>query len=826
MDKLVSLTIDGRSVSVPTGTLIVDAAKMAGITIPVFCYHPKLEPVGMCRMCLVDIGRPAVDRVNGQPILNEDGTPKITFGPKLETACTTPVAQGMVVWGATEKVLAARKDVIEFLLTSHPLDCPVCDKGGECPLQNQTMAYGPGQSRYLFDEKNHLEKHVPLGELIFLDRERCIQCARCVRFSDQVAGDPVIGFYDRGRSLEIVTYSEPGFDSIFSGNTTDICPVGALTTADFRFGARPWEMATTSSICTQCPVGCNISYSVRREAKSNGRCVVKRVLPRQNEAVNELWICDKGRFGYHYGEAPQRVTTPLVRKGKELVPTSWPEALQVVAENFKAAGKKITTLAGGRLSNEDLYMLKQFNAAISGKAWFYSEMGGGEWTTRLGLTPGSDLGKLGKGSAVLVFASDLHEEAPIWWLRLKQAAERGVTLIVAAARKTRLEKFATHVIRYDYGEEEKALKELISARDEAGKALKEAENAIIFYGTDGLGLAQTQAVAGLCAELLVKSNHFGRANNGLVAVWPHANDQGAAELGWQVAPDLAAELSEAVGLYIAAADPAGDDPALSDAIQRAGFVVVQDLFLTDTARLANVVLPAQSTTERDGSLVSGERRVQLLHAAVPATGESKADYAITAAITHQMELSLLEGDAKEIFDALVLSEPAFSGMDYAKLRQTVTQWPVTGRAEAYFSGTVVENKDGVGQTLPLPVKNGAASTPAPMPDKLKVAKEAYLVVPVTRLYDRGLTTETSTLLAKRIGESAISIHPTDAEKLSLAQGEETILSYNGQELAGLVEFDLTQPVGVILVKRSMGLPVHEPVVATLRASAPLEIENR
>jgi NADH-quinone oxidoreductase subunit G len=290
MDKLINLKIDGRDVSVPAGTLVVDAAKLAGITIPVFCYHPKLEPVGMCRMCLVDIGRPAVDRATGQPMLNDDGTPKITFGPKLETACTTPVSEGMVVWGATEKVMAARKDVLEFLLTSHPLDCPVCDKGGECPLQNQTMAFGPGVSRFLFDEKNHLEKHVPLGDLIYLDRERCIQCARCVRFSDQLAGDPVIGFYDRGRQLEIVTYSEPGFDSIFSGNTTDICPVGALTTVDFRFGARPWEMSSSSSICTHCPVGCNISYSVRREAKSKGRCVVKRVLPRQNEAVNEIWI--------------------------------------------------------------------------------------------------------------------------------------------------------------------------------------------------------------------------------------------------------------------------------------------------------------------------------------------------------------------------------------------------------------------------------------------------------------------------------------------------------------------------------------------------------
>ena len=268
MPKLVSLTIDGRGVEVPEGTLIVDAAKKIGIDIPVFCYHPKMEPVGMCRMCLVDVGRPVRDRNTGEWVREPDGSLKIQFSPKLETACTTPVSEGMVVLGLTDKVKAARKDVLEFLLTSHPLDCPICDKGGECPLQNLTMEHGPGQSRFIYDEKYHLAKHVPLGELIILDRERCIQCGRCVRFQDQLVGEPVIGFYQRGRALEIVTFSDPGFDSYFSGNTSDICPVGALTTADFRFEARPWEMKSAASICPHCPVGCNLTLNVRREARA------------------------------------------------------------------------------------------------------------------------------------------------------------------------------------------------------------------------------------------------------------------------------------------------------------------------------------------------------------------------------------------------------------------------------------------------------------------------------------------------------------------------------------------------------------------------------
>ena len=269
MAKLVALTIDGRQVSVPQGTLIVNAAKSIGIDIPVFCYHPKMEPVGMCRQCMVEIGRPVIDRATGQAVMEGD-KPKIGFGPKLETACTTPVSDGMVVLSQSDKAKASQKEILEFLLTSHPLDCPVCDKGGECPLQNLTMAHASPQSRYIFDEKHHAEKHFQLGDLIWLDRERCIQCARCVRFQDEIAGEPVLAFYQRGRSTDIITNSEPGFDSIFSGNTTDICPVGALTTADFRFGARPWEMKAAASICGQCPVGCNITFNTRREARSDG----------------------------------------------------------------------------------------------------------------------------------------------------------------------------------------------------------------------------------------------------------------------------------------------------------------------------------------------------------------------------------------------------------------------------------------------------------------------------------------------------------------------------------------------------------------------------
>ena len=410
MAKDVTLTIDGQSVTVSAGMLIVDAAKKIGIDIPVFCYHPKMEPVGMCRMCLVDIGRPAIDRATNQPVLDETGQPKIQFGPKLDTACTTPVSDGMVIVTQSQKVVDARREMLEFILTSHPLDCPICDKGGECPLQNLTLRFGPGQSRFLLEEKMHLAKHVPLGDLIYLDRERCIQCARCVRFQSDLAGDPVIGFNNRGRALEIVTFSEPGFNSYFSGNTTDICPVGALTTADFRFEARPWELKPVASICPHCPVGCNLTVNVRREASQDGKLTIKRIMPRQNEAVNEIWICDKGRFSYHYAESKERLIQPLVRKNGELVTATWDEAIQAAADGIREAGEDFVAFTGGRLPNEDLFNLRKLSDARGGKALLYTCMGGGEMTAQVGLASGSNLADLGKGSAILVIASDLHEE--------------------------------------------------------------------------------------------------------------------------------------------------------------------------------------------------------------------------------------------------------------------------------------------------------------------------------------------------------------------------------------------------------------------------------
>lgn len=825
MPKMVTLTIDDKQVTVPAGTVVVDAAKKAGIDIPVFCYHPKMEPVGMCRMCLVEIGRPLIDRATGQVALNEDGTPKIQYGPKLETGCTVPVSEGMVVRTQTQQVREARNGVLEFLLTSHPLDCPICDKGGECPLQNLTLGYGPGESRFRFEDKKHLAKRVPLGELILLDRERCIQCARCVRFQDLVVDDPVIGFYNRGRSLEIVTFSEPGFDSIFSGNTTDICPVGALTSADFRFSARPWELTPSASICTHCPVGCNLTINVRREAKAGGVPVIKRVMPRQNEMVNEIWICDKGRFGYHFAESRERLEHPLVRRDGELVPASWDEALDLVGSKIKET-QNLVALAGGRLSNEDLFNLRELTKAWNGKALLYTEMAGGDLTARFGLPPGSNFADMGKGSAILVIASDLHQEAPLWWLRVKQAAQRGAALIVANPRPTRLDHYAAHIVRYDYGEEVAILAAFQAGSQApedlraAAAAFAAAENRVILFGSDGLALAGSRSLAQTAASVLASHGRSGVPNNGLIGVWPRANDQGAWEIGFRPAEDLAAEMSAAGVLLIAAADPAGDDPALAEEVEQAGFVVVQELSLSETARRADVVLPAQAWVEREGSLTSGERRVQRYYPALPPRGESRPDYAIAAQIGQRLGLDLEGRAASLVFLRLAAGVETFAGLNYQRLSETVEQWPIIGRADLYYGGTAYDNHQGIGVQLPLV---SAVEAPAPgAPAKPQTLKKGeVLLVPVTRLYDRGATLLPSRMLSGRMAEPQIWVHPQTAAELSLNDAGQVEFQLKDRTCAAGLRLDESVPLGVGLVPRSVGIPLIAPQAARLFQTAPV-----
>ncbi len=819
MTKQVTLIIDGKQVAVPAGSNLVDAAKMVGIDIPVFCHHPKLEPVGMCRMCLVEIGRPVRDRASGQ-IVMENGAPKIQFMPKLETACTNKVEEGMVVLTQSEKAKEGQRGTVEFLLTSHPLDCPICDKGGECPLQNLTMAHGPGKSRFLFDEKFRLGKAIPLGNLIVLDQERCIQCARCIRFQDEIVGDSVLGFDDRSRGTRIMTFSDPGFDSVFSGNTTDICPVGALTTRDFRFEARPWELESAASICTQCPVGCNITLNSRREVKGgNGNFVIKRVMPRQNEEVNEIWICDKGRFAYHYTTSKRRLTRPLVRKGKEerLARAAWEAATKAAADQFLANKKDFVILASGRLTNEDLFNLKSLAHHAGGQAYLYSHMAGGDVTTLVGVGAGTNFGTMGPETTIVVVASDLYEEAPIWYLRVKQAAERGANLIVLNPRATRLDRFASYVVRYVYGDEVKAVQDL-GRKSKISDAFTNAQNAVILFGSDGLGVEGTASLASACAKLLQDTEHVGKPSNGLIGVWERANDQGAWEMGFEVAEDLAKALKGKF-VYIVGADPAGDDPKLAKALESAEFVLVQDVIETATTEIADVVLPARAFIEREGTLTSGERRVQRFYSAVPPVGESKADFSITSQLARHMGIVLEGTSVSALFEILADSVKSFEGLTYAKVSEVKPQWPIVGRGDMYYGGTTYENTMGMGAHLTAAAGRGekVSITRVQKEAPPRPKEKELLAVPVNKLYDRGTTVMMSAdLLRDRIGGPVIALHPEAARNLGVEAGQLVNVSFNGVSGDAVVKFDDTISVGVALVPRSMGIAIREPIPAKVR----------
>src|SRR5687768_1443370 len=329
--KEVTFTIDGREVTAPENIMLVDGAKHGDVEIPVFCYEKKLgAPVGACRMCMVEV----------------EGI------PKLQTSCSTPVKDGMVVHTQTDRVKDAQNAVVEFLLVNHPLDCPVCDKGGECPLQDISFGWGAGRSRFI-EPKRHFKKPLELSPLVAIDRERCILCYRCVRFSQEVAEDYQLVFLDRGDHTFVGTHDGRPYVAPFSGNIIELCPVGALTSTAYRFRARPWDIEGSGSVCTMCPAQCNVELTLRDDAK------VVRVLARDNEEVDDGWLCDKGRFGYQSFGSKGRLTAPMVRDGGFLRPVSWERALSGAAAALERSGERTVAMVGGRATNEEGFLVQR-----------------------------------------------------------------------------------------------------------------------------------------------------------------------------------------------------------------------------------------------------------------------------------------------------------------------------------------------------------------------------------------------------------------------------------------------------------------------------------
>ncbi len=450
---MVTLTIDGKEVTVPTGTLIIRAAEQLGIEIPRFCDHPLLDPVGACRQCYVEI--------EGQR--------------KLFTSCTTTVGPGMVVMtqNTSPQVEDAQVANLEFLLLNHPLDCPICDRGGECPLQDQALAFGPGESRYI-EAKRTYPKPLALSPLVGLDRERCVLCARCTRFCDQISGDRFIELFDRGAGEQVSIAPGEDFRSPFSGNTVQICPVGALTATPYRFVARPFDLSSVDTICPHCSAGCNIRLDMRRGE-------VVRQLARDNLEVNDAWLCDKGRFAFRFPDAPDRVTTPLIRE-HGLEPASFGEVLTEIAG--WCAGKRVAFLTGGRLMDEDYYALSKLARTVFGTndldhrrddgAGFAEET----IASRASRADAVTYDDVERAKVILVAGLDAEQEVPILHLRLRKAARRGAKIFVLHPRLTRLHDVAEHILCRP-GEEQ----------DVVWRRRVDIKEALVEAGADGVVIA-------------------------------------------------------------------------------------------------------------------------------------------------------------------------------------------------------------------------------------------------------------------------------------------------------------------------------------------------
>ncbi|RZS79015.1 NADH dehydrogenase subunit G [Motilibacter rhizosphaerae] len=631
--EMVNLTIDGFPVSVPKGTLVIRAAELLGIAIPRFCDHPLLDPVGACRQCLVDVK----DAGNGRGM------------PKPAASCTTTVAEGMVIETQLSSPVAdkAQKGVMELLLINHPLDCPVCDKGGECPLQNQAMSNGRSESRFEGVKRTY-PKPVPISAQVLLDRERCVLCARCTRFSKQVAGDPFIELLERGALQQVGIYEKQPFESYFSGNTVQICPVGALTGTQYRFRARPFDLVSTPTACEHCASGC-----AQRTDSRRGK--VLRRMAGDDPEVNEEWNCDKGRWAFQYSFLPDRLRTPLVRDSSgALVPTSWPDALDVAARGLLAARSAggVGVLPGGRLTVEDAYAYAKFARVVLGtddidfrarphsaeEAQFLASTVAGTSPATGGVT----YADLERARAVLLVGLEPEEESPILFLRLRKAVRKaGLQVLSVAPFATRgLTKLSGTLVPAAPGTEA----EVLDALAEGGE-----------LGTTGTVLTQSGAVL-LVGERLATSrgalSAVARlaARTGARVAWVprRAGERGALEAGalpgllpggrpvtdaearidvataWGAeglpttpGRDLAGILAAAVsgqlgGLVVGGVDPADlPDPAIARAALKAvPFLVSLEQRPSAVTELADVVLPVAADIEREGSYLDWEGRVR------------------------------------------------------------------------------------------------------------------------------------------------------------------------------------------------------------------------
>ncbi|MEK6251431.1 MAG: NADH-quinone oxidoreductase subunit NuoG [Actinomycetota bacterium] len=780
----ITLIIDGREVAAPEGEMLVDAAKYGDVEIPIFCYEPKLgQPVGACRMCLVEI----------------EGT------PKLQTACSTPVRDGMVVYTQTDQVKEAQNAVVEFLLVNHPLDCPVCDKGGECPLQDIAMGWGPGRSRST-DPKRHFQKPLPLSPLIAIDRERCILCYRCVRFSQEISEDSQLQLLDRGDRSFVGTFDDRPYIAPFHGNITELCPVGALTSYTYRFRARPWDIEQGGSICTLCPSQCNVGFTVRDEQ-------VKRVLARDNPEVDDGWLCDKGRYSFEMLASEQRITAPQIREGGNLREASWAEAIERAAAGLREAGPASAAIVGDA-SNEEGYLVQRIMRQALGSPNMDSRPGGGPDRHRVIELSRPELSvstrAIDDADAVLVIGTDPLHASPILDLRIRKAVRRnGVRLAVANERPTALDGGAEAVARYAPGGAAAFLAELnegMAVIHEGGEAQGETAAAasllcaagrpVIVWG-ERLGRGEAGPVA--VDALLELARGLGCSDSdgaGLLGVPETTNARGLREVG--VLPDAgpgltevdsgrdaegiraALEADELRALLLFGADPVRDHPgsaAWDRALKSADFVVAFAMFEDASAAQADVILPLQSHAEKEGTITHPDGRLQRVRPNVEDPGQVRPVWEalceLAAALDHETGLE----SAPDVLATIAKEVPIYAGITAEEIGGRGVRWQERDAGGALPEGLSERGRSADGAIDASP-RDTSTRGEGPVGGELLLGTYRDLwATPVTEL---------NPPLRFLAPQQRVELAPADAQRLGLEDGDEVSVAQNGTSVGARV----------------------------------------
>jgi NADH-quinone oxidoreductase subunit G len=748
-NNTVTFTLDGREVTVPKGTTVYTAAKEMGIELPIFCYQDRMPPFGACRVCLVEVEKM----------------------PKLQTSCTLVATDGMVVNTQSERAVQGRENILELLLINHPLDCPICDRGGECPLQDQAQKYGPGESRF-FEEKRRFKKPVSLGPVLMLDRERCVVCARCTRFGDIVAGDHALEFQERGFKTEVGTPGGGPAESKFIGNTIKICPVGALTSQVYRFRARPWDNDSADTACTLCPVGCSMILDSR-----DGE--VMRTRSRENSAINDIWLCDKGWFGYEFSSSPERLQTPLIRRNGKLESADWEEALKLIADQMKKAkpGGRLAGWGGNPLSLEENFLFQKLMRTCAQVNHVDHRIGMPVFDLDdEGCPPGMQMpvGDCAKLPFVLLLGLDLTEEFPVVWLRLKEALNQGAEAVFIGHYAPEIAPHLTQTLLHPPGNELGMLQQMLPQLRKAGA---------IFVGRQYLASPQRKVILSEILKLKHpdqtlhimegKGNSFAARLAGMhPAIGPM--DVRLSQPGLS-AVQILEDQRPWDFLYVAGANCAVKYPSsLWNAFRsKLKFLVVQDLFLTETALCADVVLPTLSFVEKKGHFVTIAGDLQKLQPGknIPEGVLSDADIFIRLG-------QLMNTDLR--FDEELLAKPRFK---------------------------------------PYALQSSRNPSDSFVPD------EALMATFAPALFDHGVRMKHNSHLVQLAKEHKAFLHPHEGAKRGLKDGDVVLLSCEMRSIEACVGLDERVAEKTIVLPLGFEqIPVHE-LGANLLNGMQIEIQK-